>query len=216
MKQTFTPLLIAALGIFASLILFSSCASKNTKIEKSETRAVEEFKMRSEDGQSVHSNTKAKKPKEDFIIGFNPFKDDPDNPSPHNPLVKKFGDIPQVRTYIRLQRKYLSGKPLTIDEAIELHTVDLYLYRHKGTKAWLKYLKKHKRHLEASGRLDEFEWKYTGSTSTDYTRKGYTIKTHTHPDGSKTIYDSRVKGSVIEVPPQAKSPYTDDTSNEKP
>ena len=111
MKLTFTPLLIAiaALGIFASLILFSSCASKNTKIEGSETRAVEEFKMRSEDGQSVHSNTKAKKPKEDFIIGFNPFKDDPDNPSPHNPLVKKFGDIPQVRTYIQLQRKYLSG-----------------------------------------------------------------------------------------------------------
>ena len=216
MKQTFTPLLIAALGIFASLILFSSCASKNTKIEKSETRAVEEFKMRSEDGQSVHSNTKAKKPKEDFIIGFNPFKDDPDNPSPHNPLVKKFGDIPQVRTYIRLQRKYLSGKPLTIDEAIDLFTADLYLYSHQSTKARLKYLKQRRKALEAIGRLDEFEWRYTGSTSIDYTRKGYTIKTHTHPDGSKTIYDSRVKGSVIEVPPQAESPYTDDASDEKP
>ena len=43
----------------------------------------------------------------------------------------------------------------------------------------------------------------------DYTHKGYTLKTHTHPDGSKTIYDSRVEG-VIEVPPQAKSPYTDE------
>lgn len=212
MRCTFISLCIVLIGILVGSFLFSGCASKNTKIVESETP--------SEDGQTVHSskgeNAKAKKPKEDFIIGFNPFKDDPDNPSPHNPLVKKFGDIPQVRTYIRLQRKYLSGKPLTIDEAIELHTVDLYLYRHKGTKAWLKYLKKHKRHLEASGRLDEFEWKYTGSTSTDYTRKGYTIKTHTHPDGSKTIYDSRVKGSVIEVPPQAKSPYTDDASDEKP
>ena len=212
MKRTFTPLLIVVLGIFASLLLFSSCASKNTKIEASE--------MRSEDGETVHSskgaNAKAKKPKEDFIIGFNPFKDDPDNPSPHNPLVKKFGDIPQVRTYIRLQRKYLSGKPLTIDEAIDLFTTDLYLYpRQQRTKNRLKYLKERKRYLEANGRLDEFEWKYTGSTTTDYTRKGYTLKTHTHPDGSKTIHDSRVEG-VIEVPPQAKSPYTDDKSNEKP
>ncbi len=198
MKRTFTPLLIALFGIFASLLLFSGCASKNTKIEKSETRSVEEFKMRSEDGQTVHlskdKNATAKKPKEDFIIGFNPFKDDPDNLSPHNPLVKKFGDIPQVRTYIRFQRKYLSGKPLTIDEAIDLLTAELYLYRWQPTKARLKYLKERKKALEASGRLDEFEWKYTGSTTVDYTHKGYTIKTHTHPDGSKTIYDSRVNG----------------------
>ena len=175
--------------------------------------------MRSEDGETVHSskgaNAKVKKPKEDFIIGFNPFKDDPDNPSPHNPLVKKFGDIPQVRTYIRLQRKYLSGKPLTIDEAIDLHAAEHHLYQWQTTKARLQYLKKHKKELEASGRLDEFEWKYTGTTSVDYTRKGYTIKTHTYPNGSKTIHDPRVEG-VIEVPPQAKSPYIDDTSDEKP
>ena len=216
MKQTFTFLHIAVLGIFASFLLFSGCASQNTKIKGSETRSVEEFKKRSEDGQSVHSNTKAKKPKEDFIIGFNPFKDDPDNPSPHNPLVKKFGDIPQVRTYIRLQRKYLSGKPLTIDEAIDLLAAEHHLYQWRTTKARLQYLKKHKKELGASGRLDEFEWKYTGTTSVDYSRKGYTIKTHTDPDGSKTIYDSRTEGKVIEVPPQAKSPYTDNTGDEKP
>ena len=211
MKRTFTPLLIAVLSIFAGLLLFSSCASKNTKIEASE--------MRSEDGETVHSskavNAKAKKPKEDFIIGFNPFKDDPDNPSPHNPLVKKFGNIPQVRIYIRLQRKYLSGKPLTIDEAIDLLAAEQHLYQWQTTKARLQYLKKHRKELEASGKLDEFEWKYTGTTSVGYTRKGYTIKTQTHPDGSKTIYDSRVEG-VIEVPPQAESPYTDDTGDEKP
>ena len=212
MKRTFTPLLIGVLGLFASLLLFSSCASKNTKIEASE--------MRSEDGETVHSskgaNAKAKKPKEDFIIGFNPFKDDPDNPNPHNPLVKKFGDIPQVQTYIRLQRKYLSGKPLTIDEAIDLHTAELHLYQWQKTKAWVKYLKERRKVLETSGRLDEFESKYTGSTTTDYTQKGYTLKTHTHPDGSKTIHDSRVKGSVIEVPAQAESPYIDDAGDEKP
>ncbi|MDE0016040.1 hypothetical protein F4141_15715 [Candidatus Poribacteria bacterium] len=44
--------------------------------------------------------------------------------------------------------------------------------------------------------------------------KVYTLKTHTHPDGSKTIYDSGVE-SVIKVPPQAESPYTDNTDDEK-
>ena len=215
MRCTFIPLHIVLIGILVGSFLFSGCAIKNTKTVESETRSV--------DGQTVQlskvskdQNAKAKKPKEDFIIGFNPFKDDPDNPSPHNPLVKKFGDIPQVRTYIRLQRKYLSGKPLTIDEAIDLHAAEHHLYQWQTTKARLQYLKKHKKELEASGRLDEFEWKYTGTTSVDYTRKGYTIKTRIHPDGSKTIYDSRTEGKVIEVPPQAKSPYTDDTVDEKP
>ncbi len=211
MKRTFTPLLTAGLVIFASLLLFSSCASKNRKIKGSE--------IRSEDGETVHSskgvNAKAKKPKEDFIIGFNPFKDDPDNPNPHNPLVKKFGDIPQVRTYIRLQRKYLSGKPLTIDEAIDLHAAEYDLYQWQKAEALLKYLKKHKKELEASGRLDEFEWKYTGTTSYNFTRRNGR-KTIFHPDGSKTIYDSRVEGGVIEVPPQAKSPYVDEEEKEKP
>ena len=212
MKNLRTLLLITLFGTFVSSLFFSGCASKYTTGEESE--------VRSEDGRTVHSSQqksgKTKKPKEDFIIGFNPFKDDPDNPSPHNPLVKKFGDTPQVRTYIRLQRKYLSGKPLTIDEAIDLFTADLYLYpRQQRTKNWLKYLKKRKRYLEANGRLDEFEWKYTGSTSYDFTHSN-NRKTITHPDGSKTIYDSRVEGGVIEVPPQAKSPYVDEEEKEKP
>ena len=211
MRCTFIPLHIVLIGILAGSFLFSGCASKNTKIEASGTRSV--------DGQTVQlskdQNAKAKKPKEDFIIGFNPFKDDPDNPSPHNPLVKKFGDIPQVRTYIRLQRKYLSGKPLTIDEAIDLLAAEHHLYQWRTTKARLQYLKKHKKELGASGRLDEFEWKYTGSTSHDFTHSN-NRKTITHPDGSKTIYDSRVEGGVIKVPPQAKSPYVDEEENEKP
>ena len=52
---------------------------------------------------------------------------------------------------------------------------------------------------------------YTGTTS--YRSNGR--KTNTRPDGSKTIYDPRVEGGVIEVPPQAESPYTNDTSDEK-
>ena len=211
MKNLRILLLITLFGTFVNSLFLSGCASKYTTVKESE--------VSSEDGRTVHLSQqktgKTEKPKEDFIIGFNPFKDDPDNPSPHNPLVKKFGDIPQVRTYIRLQRKYLSGKPLTIDETIDLLAAEQHLYQWQTTKARLQHLKKHKKELEASGRLDEFEWKYTGSTTIDYTRKGYTIKTRTHPDGSKTIYDSRVEG-VIEVPPQAKSPYVDETENEKP
>ncbi|RKU10397.1 hypothetical protein C6503_20000 [Candidatus Poribacteria bacterium] len=212
MKNIRILLLITLFGRFVNSLFFSGCASKYTTVKESE--------VRSEDGQTVHLSQekigKTKKPKEDFIIGFNPFKDDPDNPSPHNPLVKKFGDIPQVRTYIRLQRKYLSGQPLTINEAIDLLAAEQHLYQWQTTKVRLKYLKAHKKELEASGKLDEFEWKYTGTTSVDYTQKGYTIKTYTRPDGSKTIYDPRVEGGVIDVPPQAESPYVDAEKNDEP
>ena len=177
MKPTFTFLLTALFSTFASFLL-SGCTNKHIKTEAAET-SIEDRKI---SHLPEGKNTKAKKPKEDFIIGFNPFKDNPDNPSPHNPLVKKFGDIPQVRTYIRLQRKYLTGKPLTIDEAIDLLAAEQHLYQWQTTKARLRHLKEHKRELEASGKLDEFEWKYTGTTSVDYTQKGYTIKTHT-PSG---------------------------------
>ena len=211
MKNLRTLLLITLFAPFVNSLFFSGCASKYTTVKESE--------VRSEDGRTVHlsqqKRRKTKEPKEDFIIGFNPFKDDPDNPSPYNPLVKKFGDIPQVRTYIRLQRKYLSGKPLTIDEAIDLHAAEYDLYQWQKTEAWLKYLKKQKKELETSGRLDEFEWKYTRTTSYNFTRRNGR-KTIFHPDGSKTIYDSRVEGGVIEVPPQAKSPYVDEEEREKP
>lgn len=81
-------------------------------------------------------------PKEDFIPGFHPFKDDPDNPSPHNPLVRKYGDIPEVRTYIRLKQKLAYGHGLNIDEAIELYTAEYHLYPSDTTKANLKKWKK--------------------------------------------------------------------------
>ena len=114
----------------------------------------------------------------------------------------KFGTSANSDVY-KATTEISKWKPLTIYEAIDLFTADLYLYpRQQRTKGWLKYLKERKKALEASGRLDEFERKYTGSTNL---RRG-----------SKTIYDSRVEGSVIEVPPQAKSPYVDEADNEKP
>lgn len=77
----------------------------------------------------------------DFVL-VHPFKDNPDNPSPNNPLIKKFGDIPEVRTYIRLQRKFLYGIGLNIDETIELYTVEAYLYPSLEANARLKAWKK--------------------------------------------------------------------------
>ncbi|MCY3722279.1 MAG: hypothetical protein OXG97_08680 [Candidatus Poribacteria bacterium] len=88
----------------------------------------------------------------DFVI-VHPFKDDPDNPSPHNPLVKKFGDIPEVRTYIRLQRKFLFGIGLNVDEAIELYTAEAYLYPSLEAKTKLKAWKKDKERYERLGIL---------------------------------------------------------------
>ena len=59
---------------------------------------------------------------------------------------------------------------------IDLHTAELHLYQWQKTKAWLKYLKERRKVLEVTGRLDEFEWQYTGSTTTDYTRKAIRSK----------------------------------------
>ena len=146
MKRTFTIPLIALFGIFASFLLLG-CASKNIQTEASE--------LRSEDGKAAHlstgKNTKAKPSKEDSIIASNPLKNDPDNTGPNNPLIEQFGDIPQVRTYIRLRRKYSSGTALTIDEAIKLYTVKVYLYPTPAAKEMLKDLKADKKRYERLG-----------------------------------------------------------------
>ena len=90
----------------------------------------------------------------DFIF-VNPFTDDPDNPSPHNPLVKKFGDIPEVRTYIRLKQKFLYGIGLNVDEAIELYTAEAYLYPSLEAKARLKSWIKDKERYQRLGILTD-------------------------------------------------------------
>ena len=89
-------------------------------------------------------------PPPEFVL-VNPFKDDPDNPSPHNPLVRKFGDIPEVRTYIRLQQKLLYGIGLNVDEAIEFYTAEAHLYPSPEAKARLKSWIKDKERYERLG-----------------------------------------------------------------
>ena len=122
-------ILSAFLGCFIFLTLLSGCSVKHVDAPLQNTTPVSD---------------KQEAPKEDFIPGFHPFKDDPDNPSPHNPLVRKFGDIPAVRTYIRLKQKLRHGHGLNIDEAIELYTAEAHLYPSDATKANLKRWKKDK------------------------------------------------------------------------
>ena len=90
----------------------------------------------------------------DFVF-VNPFTDDPDNPSPHNPLIKRFGDIPEVRTYIRLQHKFLYGIGLNVDEAIALYTAEAHLYPSLEAKARLKAWRKDKERYERLGILTD-------------------------------------------------------------
>jgi hypothetical protein len=129
------------LGCFLLSILLSGCG----------VRHVKELLQNEPLQNTAPVGDKQETPKEDFIPGFHPFKDDPDNPSPHNPLVRKFGDIPEVRTYIRLKQKFEHGIGLNIDEAIELHTAEAYLYPTDAAKANLKQWKKDKERYERLG-----------------------------------------------------------------
>ena len=132
-------------------------------------------------GKTVEQKTTGK----DFIL-LNPFKDDPDNPSPHNPLIKKFGDTREVRTYIRLNGKYLSGVFLTIDEAINLYTAEFSLYSSEDTKRIIENLKHHRYILAASDRLHEPIYSYTGRFVTDFSHsEGLIHTTRILPNGRR-------------------------------
>lgn len=151
-------------------------------------------------------NTPAQSAKEPFIL-FNPLTDNPDNPSPHNPLIKKYGDIPEVRTYIRYYQKFRSGTPLTVDEAIALFTADLYLYPYPPTEERLKRFKNRKKRNEALGLpADTPVYRYIGGTTHYYHRgaSGY-YNVRTLPDGTRIINDWRLPNGKVIIPPKATS-----------
>lgn len=155
-------------------------------------------------------NTPAQSAKEPFVL-FNPLTDDPDNPSPHNPLIKKYGDIPEVRTYIRYYQKFRSGTPLTVDEAIAFRTADLYLYPYAPTEEILEALKSTKKRHEALGfSADTPVYKYTGGVTHYYHRgaSGY-YNVRTLPDGTRIINDWRLPGGKAVIPPKATSKSED-------
>lgn len=151
-------------------------------------------------------NAPAQSAKEPFVL-FNPLADDPDNPSPHNPLIKKYGDIPEVRTYIKYYQKLHNGTPLTVDEAIAYYSADLYLYPYPPTEVILKTLKDTKKRHEALGfSADTPVLRYPGGTSHYYSRgpSGY-YNVKTLPDGTRIINDWRLPGGKVVIPPKATS-----------
>lgn len=65
-------------------------------------------------------------------------------------LVKRFGDIPQVHTFIELDQKNERREPLTLDEHI-LYTESMnHLFPHKETEQAIKMLK-HIQQMQAGG-----------------------------------------------------------------
>ena len=152
--------------------------------------------------------------KEPFVI-VNPFRDDPENPSPHNPLIKKFGDIPEVRTYMRLKQKLLNTPGLTSDEAIAYYTAELHLYQYDSSRNILNRLKESKKINKASGLPDDaIVFRYTGITQQDLVR-GDRI-TRILPDGTKIISDPRLKNDPTVIPPEKRHELNLDRNDEKP
>ena len=121
------------LGFFIFITLLSGCSTRHVNEPLQNTAPVRD-KQESPDGAFV-----------------NPLTDDPDNPSPHNPFVKKFGDVPEVRTYLRLKQKLGRGIGLSIDEAIELYTAEVHLYPTSAATEVLKELKTDKKRYERLG-----------------------------------------------------------------
>ena len=156
-----------------------------------------------------HANTPAAPEQQGFQEPFvlvNPLRDDPDNPSPHNPYIKKYGDIPEVRTYLRLKQKLLTT-PLTVDEAIELFTAELYLTRSSATKTILKSLKETKdRHEKLGFPADSPVLTSTGRVSHFYNQgpSGY-YNVRTLPDGTRIINDWRLPNRKVVIPPKETS-----------
>lgn len=180
------------LGIFTLITLLSGCGARHVNRTVQNTTSL--------DTQDA---------KEPFVL-VNPLKDDPENPSPHNPLIKKFGDIPQVRTYMRLQQKLLSGTPLTRGEVIAFFTAEFHLYRSPSTAEALKREKESKKRDEKLGFSSDLPvFRYTGKKIIDFSRvnRGGSISiTMIDPDGTKTIIDPRLNdGEPLLIPPRGKS-----------
>lgn len=160
-----------------------------------------------------HTNTPDQQESSEPFILVNPMRDDPDNPSPHNPLIKKFGDIPEVRTYLRLKQKYFTGTGMTSDEAIELYTAEAHLYPTPENKARLKMWKKDReRYIKEGIPVGEKPvLRYAGGTSHFYHRgpSGY-YNVRTLPDGTRIINDRRLPGGKAVIPPKEKSKSEDE------
>ena len=115
------------LGFFTLIILLSGCSVRHVNEPLQNTTTV---------------------PNKQETVDADSLTTDPDYP-----LIKEFGDIPEVRTYIRLQQKFLYGIGLNVNEAVELYTVEAHLYPSLEAKARLKSWIKDKERYERLGIL---------------------------------------------------------------
>ena len=53
-------------------------------------------------------------------------------------LLKRFGDIPKVHTFLEISRKMFKNEPLTLDERIDYTTAQYHLWPHPETKKTLE------------------------------------------------------------------------------
>ena len=58
----------------------------------------------------------------------------------HQNLIRRFGDIPEVHTFIALKRKIFKKEPLSLDEKIDYVSAQLHLFPHPETRKTLKSL----------------------------------------------------------------------------
>ena len=71
-------------------------------------------------------------------------------PPPRRPRLSEFGDIPQVRTYVRFMQKLENREPLSVNEVIEFLTAASYLYPSQDKAETLKKLETEKKKNEGS------------------------------------------------------------------
>ena len=177
------------LGFLILVTLLSGCSTKNSGTSDV-SRSVQS------PAQALEQHGKEKSLEEPFVL-VNVLTDDPDNPSPYNPLVKKFGDIPEVRTYMRLSQKLMSGASLTVDEAIALFTAELHLYSWETTRDMLKSAVENKERNERLGfPADSPYLTYTGSSTKDFTKSDNSAAVTGIAPHSYTTTDTDAGGEV--------------------
>lgn len=73
---------------------------------------------------------------------FNPSEMDPDELADHlhKDLINRFGDIPEVHTFIAVKRKILKKESLSLDEHIDYTAAQLHLFPHPETRKTLEFL----------------------------------------------------------------------------
>lgn len=59
----------------------------------------------------------------------------------HQDLIRRFGNIPEVHTFIALKRKILKKEHLSLDEKIDYVSAQLHLFPHPETRKTLKFLR---------------------------------------------------------------------------